>query len=124
MERTVIVNKIEANREALITKGKSFAGRPSSYTIDLISRDGINMAFTDYGPYWITMRKLGHSAVQMFGKGDILEGLLTEESGFLRDRLKKQDELAIDPTDDIGMNRFCSIYVYIENERREVSVEM
>ena len=56
MDRIVVVNKIEAAREVLVTKGKEFAGRPSNnYSIKMVSRDYKMIAFSE-GPYWALRR--------------------------------------------------------------------
>ena len=107
MDRVVILNTIEPAREVLITKGAVFAGRPMIYTAGLISRGFQNMGFSDYGAYWITMRKLGHTSFQQFSKPDNkLEKLTVMESEDLHKRLRKGEGKVVDPTHDIGMFSF------------------
>eukprot|EP00112_Aurelia_sp_Birch-Aquarium-sp1_P013904 Seg298.7 transcript_id=Seg298.7/GoldUCD/mRNA.D3Y31 product="Steroid 17-alpha-hydroxylase/17 20 lyase" protein_id=Seg298.7/GoldUCD/D3Y31 len=60
--RVVVVNSIEAAKESLIQKSADFAGRPASITGVEGNRGfktgcGIDILFSDYGPYWHTIPK-------------------------------------------------------------------
>ena len=115
MQRLVIVNSIEATREALITKGTHFAGRPSnSYTIDLLSRNYKDIAFSDFGPLWVFQRKLGHAALKMYGDGmGNLEKKVILNSDELNLRLKESDGTPVDLHLEFGKYFFINIYIYI-----------
>lgn len=110
MERTVIINNIDPAREVLVKKGKIFAGRPDTYAFKLFSRNGQDVAFSDFGPYWVKMRKLAHSSMNLFIKDNKMEGLLIIEAELLNKRLRQNTGVAIDPKDDIGMTCFVSLF--------------
>ena len=66
--RLVVVNSVDATREALITKSQDFAGRSQNiYAFKLLTRNKQDMAFTDYGPLWKMLRKLAHSVLKVYG---------------------------------------------------------
>ena len=66
----VVVNSVELAREALVTKGDDFAGRPSDsmYPADIIF-EGRDIFSVDYGPAFLFRRKAFRSALHLFGAG-------------------------------------------------------
>ena len=48
IHRIVVVNSIEAAREALVRRSNDFAGRPLLYTASLITRKGKSISFGDF----------------------------------------------------------------------------
>ena len=60
--KIVVVNGQKAIREALLTKGVDFAGRPDFYSFRVNS----NFAFRDYSPTFRAHKKLSQKAFQMF----------------------------------------------------------
>ena len=102
MHRIVVVNKIEPAREALITKSNDFAGRPSSYTIQIFSRDHRGIIFSE-GPYWVLTRKLAHAGLKMYGEGiGHLESKVIRSSEDLRKRLQKANGKPVDVHMEFG----------------------
>jgi len=69
IHRIVVVNSIEAAREALVRRSSDFAGRPLLYTGSLITRKGKSISFGDFNATWKRQRKIAHSALKMFGSG-------------------------------------------------------
>ncbi|XP_059215600.1 steroid 17-alpha-hydroxylase/17,20 lyase [Centropristis striata] len=65
----IIINQHKHAKEVLLKKGKIFAGRPRTVTTDVLTRDGKDIAFGDYGATWRFHRKIVHGALCMFGEG-------------------------------------------------------
>lgn len=64
----VIINGVKAMKEALITKGTEFAGRPQDlYVNDTTQRKGVILA--DYGPSWKEHRRFALMTLRNFGLG-------------------------------------------------------
>ncbi|MBN3275624.1 CP17A lyase, partial [Polyodon spathula] len=95
---TVVINNFKHAKEILLHKGKVFAGRPQMVTTALLSRDGKDIAFADYGPLWKFHRKLVHSAFTMFGEGaSKLETIVCQEVSSLCSFLMDNLETPLDP---------------------------
>ena len=89
-KRAVIVNSYESFKEALVKKSIAFAGRQTdNFLIRVYSRDYIGIIFADYGPVWSIARKLGHSALNMYGEHASLSETLMEEADALEGRLRE-----------------------------------
>ncbi|PIK61725.1 putative steroid 17-alpha-hydroxylase/17,20 lyase [Apostichopus japonicus] len=67
---TVVLNGAATIKEALLKKGVEFANRPTSYTGDLFSEGGRDIAFGQYSPSWKLHRKLAFSAFRKLATGD------------------------------------------------------
>ena len=102
-EMAIVVTHIDPAVEGLIQKSATFAGRPSTYTLDITSGNGKGIAFVDYGPMWKLVRKIGHQSLRMYGDGmRHLENLIIKESEELHERLDKCIGKSINPHHNMG----------------------
>ena len=61
----VVINGRDAIREALVTKGDDFSGRPAFTTARLLN-EGRNFAFSEFGAIWKMHRKIVSNVMYMF----------------------------------------------------------
>ena len=70
MKRVVIVNSYEGIKEALITRGTDFAGRPTdSIPLKITSNNFSSIAWADYSKSYTFIRKLAYKSLHMYGSG-------------------------------------------------------
>ncbi|XP_029376383.1 steroid 17-alpha-hydroxylase/17,20 lyase [Echeneis naucrates] len=111
----IIINQHRHAREVLLKKGKVFAGRPRTVTTDILTRDGKDIAFGDYGSTWRFHRKVVHGALCMFGEGSSsIEKIICAEAQALRLVLSESAAagLALDLTPELTRaitNVICSL---------------
>ncbi|KAJ8045772.1 Steroid 17-alpha-hydroxylase/17,20 lyase [Holothuria leucospilota] len=67
---TVVLNGAALIKEALLKKGIEFANRPSSFSIDLFTEGGKDIAFGQFTPTWKLHRKLAYSAFRTLATGN------------------------------------------------------
>ena len=115
MQRIVVINTIEAAKEALITKGTAFAGRPTNfYAGDILTRGYKGIVFADYEPVWKMNRKIAHASLKMYGEGlHKLEALAIHESENLHLRLTAADGIPVEFHNEIGntFNILCNYLI-------------
>lgn len=122
IHRIVVVNDIDVAREALVKKSNDFAGRPLLYTADLISRGGKDIAFGDFSPTWKLQRKIGHSALKMFGQGiRPIEEKVCQEIDELMTRFEAVEGRAHDPQNHIVLAVINIICAFVFGSRYDLA---
>ena len=81
MKRVVVVNSYEAIKEALVTRGHDFAGRPTDSVPNKIQSNNFqSLASSDYSKSWSFLRKLTYKSLHIYGTGmKSIEDLVMEE---------------------------------------------
>ncbi|XP_028937038.1 steroid 17-alpha-hydroxylase/17,20 lyase [Ornithorhynchus anatinus] len=94
---TVVINHHLPAKEVLLKKGKDFAGRPSLVTTNILSQDGKDIAFSNFGPMWKQQRKLVQSAFAMFKDGSLhVEKIVNQQAAFLCKLLAERQGTSFD----------------------------
>uniref|UniRef100_A0A672ZSC0 Steroid 21-hydroxylase n=1 Tax=Sphaeramia orbicularis TaxID=375764 RepID=A0A672ZSC0_9TELE len=95
----VVLNSSEVIREALVKKWSDFAGRPVSYTGDIVSGGGCSISLGDYNEKWRAHRRLVHSALQRCCQKSLHE-VIERQALHLRKVLMDYDGSAVDLAED------------------------
>ncbi|XP_006825011.1 cytochrome P450 1A5-like [Saccoglossus kowalevskii] len=73
----IILNSLEAIKEALVKKQNDFAGRPYFYSLSgLMAEECQNIVFGNFTAKWQLQRNIGHQAIRNYASGKKLEALL------------------------------------------------
>ncbi|KAK9960654.1 hypothetical protein ABG768_008499 [Culter alburnus] len=95
----VILNNSEIIREALIKKWSDFAGRPHSYTADIVSGGGRTISLGDFSEEWKAHRRVAHSALQRCTT-DSLHSVIEKQAHHLCQVLRDYKGKAVDLSED------------------------
>ncbi|XP_051922290.1 steroid 21-hydroxylase isoform X2 [Hippocampus zosterae] len=95
----VVLNSTEVIREALVKKWSDFAGRPLSFTGDVVSGGGRSISLGDYNNEWRAHRRLVHGALLRCCH-DSLHGLIEKQGLHLCKVLKAYQGSAVDLSND------------------------
>uniref|UniRef100_A0A8C2WS39 Steroid 21-hydroxylase n=1 Tax=Cyclopterus lumpus TaxID=8103 RepID=A0A8C2WS39_CYCLU len=95
----VVLNSSEVIREALVKKWSDFAGRPASYTGDIVSGGGHTISLGDYNEEWRAHRRLVHSALQRCCQKS-LHDVIERQALHLREVLMDYQGSAVDLSED------------------------
>ncbi|GLD63553.1 steroid 21-hydroxylase-like isoform X1 [Lates japonicus] len=95
----VVLNSGEVIREALVKKWSDFAGRPISYTGDIVSGGGRSISLGDYNEEWRAHRRLVHSALQRCCQKS-LHDVIERQALHLREVLMDYKDRAVDLSED------------------------
>ncbi|CAB1416771.1 unnamed protein product [Pleuronectes platessa] len=98
----VVLNSSEFIREALVKKWSDFAGRPISYTGDIVSGGGRTISLGDYNEEWRAHRRLVHSTLQRCCQQS-LHNVIERQALFLRKVLMDYQGNAVDLSEDFSM---------------------
>ncbi|XP_066275013.1 steroid 17-alpha-hydroxylase/17,20 lyase-like isoform X2 [Branchiostoma lanceolatum] len=101
MTDVVVLNSLDAVKEALVKKGVDFAGRPKTLSGDIFTEGGKDIAFTDYSPTWKLHRKLFHSAIRGYASGENLQSKVHESLEDIITEFSKMEGRAVDLEDYI-----------------------
>uniref|UniRef100_A0A7M5WTC6 Uncharacterized protein n=1 Tax=Clytia hemisphaerica TaxID=252671 RepID=A0A7M5WTC6_9CNID len=70
MKRVVVINSYEAIKEALVTRGHDFAGRPNdNIPLGIQTNNFQDLATKDYSKSWSFLRKLTYKSLHFYGTG-------------------------------------------------------
>ncbi|XP_070822965.1 steroid 21-hydroxylase [Chaetodon trifascialis] len=95
----VILNSSDVIREALVKKWSDFAGRPISYTGDIVSGGGRTISLGDYNEEWRAHRRIVHSALQRCCQQS-LHDVIEKQALHLRKVLMDYQGSAVDLSED------------------------
>ncbi|XP_077866873.1 steroid 17-alpha-hydroxylase/17,20 lyase-like [Saccoglossus kowalevskii] len=96
--QVVVLNNYELILEALVKKQFDFAGRPHTFTGDMFSEGGQDIALSDFGTTWKLHRKIAHQAIRDYVSGRKLERLIREDAfPLLQEILEENDGKSIHP---------------------------
>uniref|UniRef100_A0A8C7K0Q4 Steroid 21-hydroxylase n=1 Tax=Oncorhynchus kisutch TaxID=8019 RepID=A0A8C7K0Q4_ONCKI len=95
----VVLNSGDVIREALVKKWSDFAGRPHSYTGDVVSGGGRSISLGDYSEEWRAHRRLAHNALQRCSQQS-LHGVIQKQALHLRQVLLDYNGRAADLSED------------------------
>ncbi|KAK7886649.1 hypothetical protein WMY93_026270 [Mugilogobius chulae] len=95
----VVLSSTEVIREALVKKWSDFAGRPHSYTGNIVSGGGFSISLGDYTELWRAHRRLVHSALQRCCQKSLHE-LIERHALRLRKVLMDYKGTAVDLSED------------------------
>lgn len=95
----VVLSSSEVIREALVKKWSDFAGRPDSYTGNIVSGGGCSISLGDYTEVWRSHRRLVHSALQRCCQKS-LHKVIERHALRLRQVLLNYKETAVDLSED------------------------
>lgn len=95
----VVLSSSEVIREALVKKWSDFAGRPDSYTGNIVSGGGCSISLGDYTEVWRSHRHLVHSALQRCCQKS-LHKVIERHALRLRQVLLNYKETAVDLSED------------------------
>ncbi|XP_061574300.1 steroid 21-hydroxylase [Cololabis saira] len=95
----VVLNSSDVIKEALVRKWSDFAGRPISYTGDIVSGGGHNISLGDYTEKWRAHRRLVHGALQRCCQRS-LHSVIERQALHLRKVLMDYQGRAVDLAED------------------------
>ncbi|XP_041940325.1 cytochrome P450 2F2-like [Alosa sapidissima] len=93
----VILNGVEAIKEALVTKGVDFGGRPQDLMVNDVLKDK-GLILLDYGPVWKEHRRFALMTLRNFGMGkQSMEDKILEELSYVISKLEKSVGKSVSP---------------------------
>ncbi|XP_028983832.1 steroid 21-hydroxylase [Betta splendens] len=95
----VVLNSSDVIKEALVKKWSDFAGRPVSYTGNIVSGGGFSVSLGDYSEEWKAHRRLVHGALQRCCQQS-LHQVIERQALHLRKVLMDYQGRAVDLSED------------------------
>ncbi|KAL0968538.1 hypothetical protein UPYG_G00268160 [Umbra pygmaea] len=113
----VILNGVEAMKEALVTKALDFAGRPQDLMVNH-SLQGRSFILSDYGPHWKEQRRFALMTLRNFGMGkQSMEQRILEELSHVIAFLEKSVGKTMDPQTMFHKSAFNVIFLVLFGSR-------
>ncbi|KAL4630319.1 cytochrome P450 2F2-like [Arapaima gigas] len=108
----VVLNGLQAMKEAMVTRAADFAGRPNGlFSSHITEKKGV--IFADYGPSWREHRRFALMTLRNFGLGKkSMEGRILEEISHVSAFLEKTEGKSMNPQTlfhKAASNIICSI---------------
>ena len=98
----LVVSSPDALREALVTRGKEYAGRPNSYRMEIRSDGFQDIAQTSNLALHKTLRVTSQSVLNLYGRGrGRIEAILDATVDKLLENFQKRDGLPFDAQEDL-----------------------
>ena len=109
---TVVINGIDAIKQAMCKQSEDFAGRPSFFSFGYLAK-GKSMGFADYGARWKVHRKIAQSALTAMvnDKSNPMEVAVQEEAKVLIENLHSEAILSENKT----VNPHQEVYLSVGN---------
>lgn len=100
----VVINGREAIKEALVTKGDDFSGRPAFTTAQLLN-DGKNFGFSVFGPTWKMHRKIVSNVLYTFtnARNNPIEDIIRTEAHTVIEEFLAHGEKSFCPRDSMQL---------------------
>ncbi|XP_002736510.1 steroid 17-alpha-hydroxylase/17,20 lyase-like [Saccoglossus kowalevskii] len=98
-QQVVVLNNYELIKEALVINQTDFAGRPNTFTGDMISEGSQFIVLEDYGAICRMQRKIVHSAIRAYLSGNSHIEHMVAEDAFppLQQALEENDGKVVKP---------------------------
>ncbi|XP_047424379.1 cytochrome P450 2F2-like [Mugil cephalus] len=107
----VIINGLQAMKEAMITKAADFAGRPQDIFVSDLTQNG--MVLADYGTGWKEHRRFALMTLRNFGLGkQSMEQRILGEMDYTMETLEKRIGTALSPQvlfHNVASNIICQV---------------
>ena len=110
---TVVINGLQALKQACVKQSENFAGRPNFYSFNYIA-NGKSMGFSDYGPRWQLHRRIAQNALTQFTnkRHNPIEEAIIQEADFLTANFLGTPGKPVDPHNEIYLsvgNIICAL---------------
>lgn len=102
LKPTIVVSSPLAAELFLKTHDANFSSRPKSESSELLSYGSKGLAFSEYGPYWRSMRRLCTLELLCPAKIEGFAGMRREEVGRMVGRLRAKHGELVDMSDEVA----------------------
>ncbi|XP_072039062.1 steroid 17-alpha-hydroxylase/17,20 lyase-like [Amphiura filiformis] len=100
----VILNNFQLAKDAYLKKPVEFAGRPESFTAEVLSQGYKDIIFSTPNDTWKLHRKIGHSAIRHFASGKRLDKLVHSVLPKLSRALDENEGKSFEPKEVLGVS--------------------
>ena len=107
----IVINGREAIREALVTKGDDFSGRPA-FTTAILLNDGRNFAFSVFGAVWKAQRKIVSNIMYNFTNvhNNPIEDIIRSDANTVIDEFLQNKGKAFCPLNSLEVAGSSMVY--------------
>ncbi|ESP03944.1 hypothetical protein LOTGIDRAFT_110341 [Lottia gigantea] len=117
----IVISGKDTIKEALVTSGDDFSGRPDFYTATLLD-DAESLTFGTFGNRYIQQRKIGSNVLYAFSNArtNPLEDMVEEEVRRLCEEFEKHEGEPFDPSSAIFLSVGSVLYQICYGQNEEV----